>query len=1047
MLHRPLSHDTPVLVAGAGIAGMSAAMHLAHLGFPVLLLDAAPTIGGSMHLLDHTFPTDSCGLCLMLPQQPAFCPTFECERQPNLTLLPYAELLDLADNAGASDDPGGPGALTAIIRHKPRFVDPEACTGCGDCALVCPESRPHDLEGDLAPVKAIFRPPGLRAVPDTWLIDMDVCTRCGACVQACPTGAIDLDMQPQLESRQVAALLLAPGFAPFDARLKGEFGYQVYDNVLSATQFERMVSLAGSSVAHLARPSDGQPPRRIAFVHCIGSRDIRPLGPGQPSTGHCSSACCMFTAKQVALAKKIDPDLLVTVFHMDLRAFGKDFDAYLDRVRALPGVTYRRAMPSSVHQLQQSHNLAVTYADGDALHQEQFDLLVLANGFAPPQGMQHLAHTLGLDLNEFGFARTDPYQPTHTARPGLFVAGAFREPKDIPDTVTEAAAAAAEVAAFLQGSIQPPVDRPGSAHSPRNVSDEEPRVGVFVCDCHGELAPLAPAQLAAWAQELPGVLGSQVAADGCSAEGQAAILAAIGEYGFNRIVLAGCSHRLFTAEFEALMRQAGLDPRLLARVNLRDQVLLPHRHNGADLAAKARSLLAMAVANLKSMSGLENLVPADSTPLVRRALVLGGSAAGLTAALELAALDIPVHLVERQATLGGQWRHIRYQPADLFDPAAPAPQAALEDLIAQVHAQARIQIHLGAELASFQGQPGQYRALIAANDAEESLEVGALVVATGGVPATTSEYLYGQDPRVLTQRQLEQQIADGTLATVQSVVMIQCAGSRQPERPYCSRICCTQAIKNALMLKQLQPQGRNLDLYVLYRDLRTFGFREAYYQDARDAGVVFLRYDLDQPQGAGKPTVQAEEDYLLVQLLEPVTRQQVHLKADLLILSTGIDARTEQPLADSLGLALNPDGFFLEQHAKMMPLDLQTADGNAAGGIFVAGLAHSPRFLEETIIQAQAAAIRAAAFLAPGALPERPTSVWVNPRLCSFCGLCVEACPYGARVMNHDTRVADVDPALCHGCGLCAVACPNKATLQKAFQHKQFLSSIDMAFD
>ena len=597
MLQQPLAHDIqahPVLVAGAGIAGMSAAMHLAHLGIPVALLDTAPTIGGSMHLLDHTFPTNSCGLCLMLPQQPAFCPTFECDRQPNLTLLPYAELVDLSDT------------LDATIRHKPRFVDPDACTGCGDCASVCPVSRPHDLEGNLSPVKAIFRPPGLRAVPDSWLIDMDACTRCGACVQACPTGAIDLDMQPRLESRQVAAVLLAPGFAPFDARLKGEFGYQVYDNVLSALQFERLVSLAGSSVARLARPSDGQPPRRIAFVHCVGSRDIRPLGPQQPSTGHCSSACCMFTAKQVALAKKIDPDLDVTVFHMDLRAFGKDFDAYLDNVRALPGVTYRRAMPSSVHQLQQSHNLAITYPGPDAaLHEDQFDLLVLANGFAPPLGMQDLARTLGLDLNEFGFARTDPYQPTRTARPGLFVAGAFREPKDIPDTVAEAAAAAAEVAAFLQGSVQAPLEEPLRQHPPRDVSDEEPAIGVFVCDCHGELAPLAPAQLATWAKDLPGVIWSQGVADGCSLEGQTAILAAIEQERLNRVVLAGCSHRLFTAEFEALMLQAGLDPRLLARVNLREQVLFPHRDNGADLAAKARSLLAMAAAGLKSISGLE----------------------------------------------------------------------------------------------------------------------------------------------------------------------------------------------------------------------------------------------------------------------------------------------------------------------------------------------------------------------------------------------------------------------------------------------------------
>ncbi len=1015
--------NNAVLVVGAGIGGMAAAMHLAEVGQAVHLLDAAPAIGGSMHLLDHTFPTNSCGICLMLPHQPALCPTLECEARENVSLLPYAELVKLE---------GTPGDFTATVRHKARYVDAARCNGCGECAAVCPEARPHDYEGWLSPVKAIYRPAGLRAVPDTWVVDMEVCTRCGECVKVCPTGAIDLDMEDREERLAVGAVLLAPGFSAFDAGIKGEYGHGVYDNVLSALEFERMVSLAGSSVARLKRPSDGEKPKKVAFIHCVGSRD------NLCGAGHCSSACCMYTAKQVALAKELEPGLEVTVFHMDIRAFGKDFEAYMEGVQALPGVSYRRSMPSAVHQVQQTRNLALTFAGEDGrLQEEEFELLVLATGFAPPVGMQVLARELGIELNAQGFARSDGYRPTRTAQPGVFVAGAFREPKDIPETVAEAAGAAAEVAGFLGGGTpkdeEPAEGAEGGAEvgtessepGLRDVTDEEPRVGVFVCECDGELAAAGVPEVVTWARELPGVAVAQAMTAGCTAEGRAAIRAALEAEGLNRVVVAGCTQRLYTEEFETLMQGAGLDPRLLARVNLREQVVYPHSGNGGDLKAKAQSLVGMAVAGLKAMTGLEALSPGASQALNRRALVVGGGAAGMAAALALARQEIPVDLVEREGELGGQWRHIRYQ-ADGSD-----PQAALGALIAEVEAEERIGVHTGAQVTATAGGPGCYRSTILTNGEEQAIEHGVVVVATGGKEAATEEYLYGQDPRVLTQRELEQQMAEDTLATAQRVVMIQCVGSRDPQRPYCSRVCCTQAVKNALKLKELRPE---VEVYVLYREVRTYGFREAYYQAARDAGVVFLRYELPD-----KPQVRAGGQGLEVRLTEPVTGQSLGLKPDLLVLSVGIDAEEGSELAGALGVSLNGDGFFQEEQAKMKPLDL------GKGGVFVAGLAHSPRFLEETIAQGQGAAMRAAAYLAPGVVNERATSVFVNERLCSFCGLCVEACPYEARVMNYDTRVADVEYALCQGCGVCAMVCPNKATLQKAFEHRQLMAAIDMA--
>jgi heterodisulfide reductase subunit A len=1023
-----------VLVVGAGIAGMAAAMHLAEVGVPVHLLDRAPAIGGAMHLLDHTFPTDSCGICLMLPHQPAYCPTLECDARAGIDVVVDAEVVAVEPQG---QSPGGP-AYRVTIRHNPRYVDIGRCTGCGDCAAVCPEARPHDHEGWLAPVKAIYRPPGLRAVPDAYVIDMDACTRCGACVEACPTEAIDLDMAPWEETLEVGAVVLAPGFGPFDAHVKGEYGYGVYDNVLSSFEFERMVSLAGSTVGALARPSDGAAPKKVAFIHCVGSRD--PVC----GAGHCSSACCMYTAKQVALAKGRDPELAATVFHMDLRAFGKDFEGYLEEVQALPGVTYRRAMPSALHEAQQTKDLRITYVGEDGkLHEEVFDLAVLALGFAPPPGAQALAQAFGVELNEFGFPVSDSYHPTQVGPGGVFVAGAFREPKDIPETVAEAAGAAAEAAGYVGAGdagwfgIE---EREGAPEvAVRDVAEEAPRVGVFVCECEGALAAAAPGALAGWAGGLADVVVSQVVAQACSGEGLDAIRAAIEGEQLNRVVVAGCAARRYRDAFEGMMRGAGLDPRLLARAGLLEQAVLPHqaeltqRGNGTGVAAKARSLVGMGVAGLRSMAGLEALGLGTAQALVRRALVVGGGAAGMTAARALVRLGVPVDLVEREAALGGQWRHIRHQPG------AGDPQAALAALIEAVEADARIRVHLETELTGFDGRPGRYRAtLVDAEGRETTVEHGALLLATGGGPAATDEYLYGEDPRVLTQRELERQMADGTLATVRDVVMVQCVGSREPGRPYCSRVCCTQAVKNALQLKALRPE---VNVYVLYREVRTYGFREALYQEARDAGVVFLRYELPD-----KPAVAAAAEALHVRLVEPVTGTSVDLRADLLVLSVGVDATDARALAGMVGVAQNVDGFYAEEHAKMKPLDARGREETKdRAGIYVAGLAHSPRFLEETMAQAQGAAMRAAAYLAPEVVAERPTSVWVNERLCSFCGLCVEACPYGARVMDYDARVAQVDYALCKGCGVCAMVCPNKATLQKAFEHKQLLSALEMA--
>ncbi|MBN1178367.1 MAG: CoB--CoM heterodisulfide reductase iron-sulfur subunit A family protein [Anaerolineae bacterium] len=1002
------SHQTDAaFVVGAGIGGMQSALLLAETGHKVYLLDTSPGIGGSFHLLDRTFPTDSCGICHIIPGRAAYCPTIECDLHPNIEIIPYAEVTGLE---------GEPGAFTVTVRHKPRYVSVERCIDCALCAQVCPEERPSRYEGTLHKEKAIYRPP-LRAIPGAYVIDMEACTRCGKCADVCPTGAIDLEMQPSESQVAVGTVILSPGFEPFDATKKGEFGFGHYDNVLTSIQFERMVSFAGSTGAHVVRPSDGKLPRRIAFIQCVGSRDMS-IG-----KGYCSSVCCMHTAKQVKVAKTLEPDLDVTVFYMDIRAHGKDFDAYFDAVEALPGVTYRRSMVSAVHQQQQTRDLLITYTTEDGtLKEETFDMVVLVVGFGAPDGVQALGEGMGVALNEYGFGVTHSFAPDASSRPGVFVTGAFREPKDIPETVVEASAAAASAARLLQAQQSDAAKRAEE----RDVSWEWPRIGVFLYDCAGQLAEVVDLEgVAAYARALRDVAHVQTVEGGFERQGLDAIAQAIRDENLNRVVVAGCTDLRLQGGFREMMCAGGLNPNLLEQVNLRGEVVWSTNGNRDGATAKAKSLVAMAVAGVERRQAFQP--PVES--LGQRALVIGGGLAGITAALTLADLGHPVDLVERSDALGGQLHHLRILLG------GDDPQAALEALLERLSSQPRVHIHTQTEVSAVSGRLGQFKATLIPAEGEPQEQVyGAVIVATGGHEVMPTEYLYGENERVVTQREFEKQISDGRLQIADGklqIVMIQCVGSREPGRPYCSRTCCTKAVVNALALKERYPEAQ---VTVLYREMRTYGFREDAYRAAREQGVTFIRYELER-----KPQVTAVGDRLEVRTVDPITGQEVRLPADLLVLSTGIAPNDNGALAAALGVELDANGFFQEEHPKMRPLDF------AQRGIFVCGLAHSPRAVDETIAMAQGAAMRAATLLAPGELVAQPTVAQVNVRICSACGLCVEACPYGARVLEPGDPYAAVLETVCQGCGVCVAVCPNGASEQVGYAMKRVYDMLDAA--
>lgn len=996
-----------VLVVGAGISGMQAALLLGEMGRRVFLLDQAPAIGGYFPLLDRTFPTNSCGVCFLSPLPPAFCPIYESHLHENIELLPYCELREVE---------GGGGDFRVKVFRKPRFVDPGRCTFCGACLEVCPVEVEREFGGGLERRKAIYLP-FAQAIPHALVIDPKSCIRCGECVRVCGPGAIDLEMRGEEELLQVGAILLGFGFEPFWAARKGEYGFGRYRNVMTSIQFERLLSTSSPTGGYPVRPSDGRRIGRVAFIQCVGSRDP---SSGQP---HCSTICCMYATKQAMIAKDRVPDLRVALFYMDIRPMGKDYERYYERARRQYGIEYIRSAVSSIKELQQSKNLLITYVKEDGSFEErEFDVVVLSVGFTPPQGVRELAERLGVRLNASGFCETEEFRPAETSVRGIFVGGAFRAPRDIPETVVEGSSAAAMAASFLSS-----VSSVGEREYPVEgaLGEEIPRIGVFICHRGEELRKnLLMEELTERVKGLREVVYVGELERVHLSEDLHPIKVKMGEEGLNRLVIAGCSLKEVRKRMEEMARGMGFNPYLIEYANIGEQCALVHPGLVREATEKAFVLIRMAVERARRIQPLRR----GSHPVERKGLVVGGGVAGMTASLRLAEQGCEVFLVEREKELGGNARRSYYTIR------GGDPQRFLEELIQRLTTHPLIHLFLGAEVIGSERRDGGYRTRLRSVEGEQVVDHGVLILATGGREIRPKEYLYGEDSRVMTQRELERALhfEKESLGDLRSVVMIQCVGSRDEEHPYCSRICCAHAVKNALRLKQWRPQVR---VYVLYRDVRTYGFYESYYHEAREKGVIFIRYEPEE-----KPKVMREDGRLWVSVFDPALRARVDLPADRLILSTGIEPNDHRALAEMFGLELNADGFFKEPNPKAAPLDALER------GKFFCGLCHSPNLMEEVISQGNAVAARAGAILSKGRREEKPYRAYVISRLCCGCGLCVTVCPYGARVLNEEGK-AEVREALCEGCGSCVVACRNAASQQQNFEKGLNLVVLDSAID
>ncbi|MFC1907094.1 FAD-dependent oxidoreductase [Chloroflexota bacterium] len=924
--------------------------------------------------------------------------------------------------------------------EKPIY-ETHDCSGCWKCIEACDKEAierinacpivvPGEFDQGLAKRKAIYIP-FPQAVPLKFTRDAEHCLKirgeldCKGCANVCEAGAIFNEDEPKEEEIEVGSVILAPGFDEYNASLAPQYGYDKYPNVITSMEFERVLSASGPYQGELLRPSDGQHAHKIAWIQCVGSRGIN------PENAYCSSVCCTYAIKEAVVAKEHNASVEATIFFIDMRTFGKGFESYYDRARNEYGVRFIRCRPSVIEEIAETNNLVIKYETEDGeLKKEDFDLVVLSIGLKPPAEAEELANRLGIELNRYGFCQTGSFSPVASSKPGIFVCGAFQGPKDIPETVMQASAAAASASVSLS-PVRNSLTQEKEYPAERDLSGESPRIGVFVCHCGTNIGGVVTVpSVKDYASLLPHVVYAEENLYTCSQDTQEKIKEQIKEYNLNRIIVASCTPRTHEPLFQETLREAGLNPYLLEMANIRDQCSWVHKEYPEEATEKAKELVGMAVAK----AALIRPVAEATLPVIHRGLVVGGGIAGMVAALNLAEQGFETYLVEKDEQLGGLAKKI------LHTLEGNDVQAYVHDLVARVSGNSLIQVYTNADIVEATGFIGNFTTKIAVGPDPKMHELshGVVIIATGGEEYQPSEYLYEEDPRVITLMDLEGEIAkdNGKIANYNNAVLIQCVGSREDNRPYCSRVCCSESIKCALKLKELNPE---INVYVLYRDMRTYGFKEDFFREARERGVIFIRYKVDE-KPAVETTAEDNKNLLRVTVKDPVLGDDLVIDTDILALGVAtIPAADNKKLSQLFKVPLNEDNFLLEAHMKLRPVDFATE------GVFMCGLAHSPKFIEETVAQAEAAVSRACTILSKDVIKTGGLVSQVNEIRCSGCGVCQAICPFMAIDMDAEKNVAVINEALCKGCGACVSSCIGGAISIKGFSDDQILAMIDAA--
>ena len=900
----------------------------------------------------------------------------------------------------------------------------EKCIACGACSEKCPKKVDNEYNEGINVRKAIYVPYP-QAVPLKYAIDSDACIyfakgKCKACEKFCPTGAILFDDKEKELKLNVGAVIMTTGFKAFEPTNLDNYQYANYPNVVTSLEFERILSASGPTNGHLVRLSDHQEPKKIAWFQCVGSRDINKC-----DNAYCSSVCCMYAIKEAMIAKEHAPyDLDCAIFYMDMRTHGKEFERYYNKAQA-DGVRFVRSRVHTVNPLRGSDDLEVRYVkeNGD-IEIETFDMIVLSVGMETSKETRALAERLGIDLTEGQFAKTSTFSPVETSQPGIFVCGAIQGPKDIPQAVVDSSAAAS-AAGDLLSPARGTLTSTKEAGAETNVVGERPRIGVFICRCGSNIAGVIDVpSVAEYAATLPYVEYATDNLYACSQDSQESVAELIREKNLNRIVVAACTPKTHEPLFQETLIDAGLNKYLFEMTNIRNQDSWVHKNNPEMATEKARDLVRMAVSKVALMKPLKEA----ALEVNQTALVVGGGISGISAARSFAAQGYETHLIEMNDRLGGQalnlYKTIRDEDI----------QENLTAMVSEVEKSGKIHVHLNSRIVNVDGFVGNFETQIESGGNTETIQHGVAVLATGGKPFETDEYCYGQDDRIVNTFGLDRRLMEGdaSLKKMDTAVFIQCVGSRDTERPYCSRVCCTHSVHNALELKKLNP---DMNVYILYRDIRTYGEREYLYKEARQAGVIFIRYSLEN-----KPRVSVG-DKITIKVTDHVLGLPVQIEADLLTLATAIVPNSNEKLANFFKVSLNDDGLFVEKHAKLGPSEFAT------DGVYLCGLAHYPKPIDESIAQSKAAASRAVTLLSQKVVYTSGTVAEVNPANCSACGVCVSICPYSApSFIAADARFfpgkAQINPVLCKGCGLCVASCRSGAISLNGFDNDQIFAQI-----
>ena len=946
----------------------------------------------------------------------------EVGRHPNIEVLSYTEVESVE---------GESGNFNVTLIEKPRYIKEDKCTGCTTCVEYCPVKYPDQYNQEISKNKAVhiyFA----QAIPLITYID-ESCLylkekKCRICEAVCKNDAIDFNQVPEKKEINVGAIVLSPGIEPFDPKVREEYRYGEFQNVVTSMDYERLLSSTGPYEGQILRASDMKHPHKVAWIQCVGSRQVIEGG-----NSYCSGVCCTYTQKQVILTKDHDAEAECTIFHNDIRSFGKDFERYYQRTEKLSGVRFFRSYTSIVKEDPVTKNVSIRYSTpDDGVKEEEFDMVVLSVGLNPPVGVKGMAEKFGIELNPHNFCKLDPVNPMVTNRPGIFVSGGLQGPIDIPESVFTASGAGSQIGELLdyrRGNLAKERIYPPEI----DVSQEEPKIGVFVCHCGANIGRIVNVpETVEYCKTLPNVVYAQEQLFSCAINSAKEITDITKEKGLNRVVVAACSPRTLEPLFRDTLREAGINQYYYEMANIREHNSWVHAKEKEAATEKAHDIIRMSVARACQLEPLQEF----DLPVDKRALVVGGGVAGMNSALSIANQGHEVFLVEKDTDLGGIARRIHYTLEGLD------VQAYLRDLTKKVYTHPLIHVYTDATITEATGYVGNFVTKVKSDRGITEIKHGASVIAIGAEVYKPTEYLYGEDDRVMTNLELEEKIAeeDEKALNAQSLLMIQCVGCRNEDRNYCSRICCSQSVKNALLLKERNPK---MDIYILFRDMRTYGFKEDYYREAAEKDVKFIRYEPEDPPQVEAGKSDDGRPVLKVTATDYILGKKLEIDADIVALAAAvIPSSTTKELAGLFKVTLSPDGFFKEAHVKLKPVEFAT------DGVYLCGLAHYPKFMQETINQAYGAAGRVLTLLSHDIVVASGSVCEVAENKCVSCGACITACTYGA-IEFYETpagRKAKVNPVLCKGDGLCNTVCPTAAISLKHFTDEELLSQVDAAF-